>query len=632
MRTLVVEDNEDSFRFLQLVLRNAGHLVSIARNGEEALEVARRLPPDLTISDILMPVMDGFTLCRAWQEDPRLRESPLVFYTATYTSEEDDSFALSLGARAFIRKPMDPIEFLARVDSALLEVAEAPAAPPPREPTEPTEFHRLYNERLIQKLDQRHQALAESERRFRATFEQGAAGLAIRGTDGRFEKVNARFAEMLGTDPETLVGRFEADVIHPDDLEADETARRLLHEDEQAPSSREKRYLRPDGSAVWTQVSTSLVRNAAGAPACFLVAAQDITERKEAETRLKALNDELEERVAERTAALEAANRELESFASAVSHDLRAPLRGIDGRSGVLLEDFGERLGEEGCRQVEAIRSAVTRMARLVDSLLALSRAGRGPLARERVDLGTLAREEEARLREAEPGRDVELSVAPGLVAEGDPVLLRAVVQNLVGNAWKFTGRRDHARIEVGATILDDERTFYVADNGTGFPPAESERLFQPFQRLHGRDEFPGAGIGLATVERIVRRHGGRVRARGEEDRGATIYFTLPDSPGPGSPGGSKAEAKAGAKSSADRLQGADSHPGRQSVKVAPRPGDPSAATHPPWRRAIRSTTASPIPVPSNSSGRWSRWNGRKSWPACAGSNPTPSSRKTIAP
>lgn len=538
MRILVAEDNEDALRFLQLVLRNDGHLVSAARNGEEALDVARRLPPDLVVSDILMPVMDGFSLCRAWQEDERLRTIPFVFYTATYTSEEDEAFALSLGARAFIRKPMEPIAFLARLEEVMKGISAEPSPPPRRETVAPDDFYRLYNERLVQKLDQRHQALAESERRFRATFEQGAAGLAICGADGRFERVNARFAEMLGADPDGLAGRLEADVSHPDDLEADVAASRLLGDVQATPFSREKRYLRPDGSSVWAQVSTSLVRNAAGAPACYLVAAQDITPRKEAERRLKALNDELEERVAERTAALEAANRELESFAFAVSHDLRAPLRGIDGRSAVLLEDFGDRLGEEARRQISAIRSTVHQMARLVDSLLELSHAGRGPLARERVDLGALAREAEARLREAEPGREVEVAVGPDLVAEGDPTLLRAVVQNLVGNAWKFTARCDHARIEIGAAVLDGERTFHVADNGAGFPPAQSERLFQPFRRLHRKDEFPGAGIGLATVERIVMRHGGRVWARGEEGLGATIWFTLPGSPGPGSPGG----------------------------------------------------------------------------------------------
>jgi signal transduction histidine kinase len=255
----------------------------------------------------------------------------------------------------------------------------------------------------------------------------------------------------------------------------------------------------------------------------------ELAERKRAESEVLRLNAELERRVADRTAELESANRELESFAYSVSHDLRAPLRALDGFSQVLLEDYAEVLDEQGRGYLERIRAADARMSTLIDALLELSRLTRGELSRERLDLTAMAREAGAALAEAEPERQVELAVADGLAAEADAELARALLANLLGNAWKFTGNHDAARIEVGAAAVDGETAFFVRDDGAGFDMAYAEKLFGAFQRLHSPGQFEGLGIGLATVQRIVRRHGGRVWAEGEVDRGATFWFTLPD-------------------------------------------------------------------------------------------------------
>ena len=241
----------------------------------------------------------------------------------------------------------------------------------------------------------------------------------------------------------------------------------------------------------------------------------------------------LEERVARRTSQLEVANRELESFAYSVSHDLRAPLRAIDGFARAVLEDHGERLPPEGRAYLERVCHAAERMGRLIDDLLALSRVTRREMHRRPVDLSALARAVADELAAAEPGRKVEVRIAPGLVAEADPGLVRLLLENLLRNAWKYTRPRKRARVEFGAERGAAGATvFYVRDNGVGFDPRHAGRLFQPFQRLHRDEEFEGTGIGLATAFRVVRRHGGRIWADAEPGRGAVFRFTL--EPGPG--------------------------------------------------------------------------------------------------
>ncbi|MBI4498822.1 MAG: GAF domain-containing protein [Chloroflexi bacterium] len=239
------------------------------------------------------------------------------------------------------------------------------------------------------------------------------------------------------------------------------------------------------------------------------------------------LNAELEQRVVERTAALEAANKELEAFAYSVSHDLRAPLRTIDGFSQALLEDYTDVVGDEGKDYLQRVRNASQHMARLIDDLLMLSRVTRSELHREPVDLSALARSIVAEFQERQPKRRVTVTVADGLAAEGDARLLRVALENLLGNAWKFTSKRADARIEFGVTRQDTTPVYYVRDNGVGFDMAYADKLFGAFQRLHSPTEFEGSGIGLATVQRVVRRHGGRIWADAAVNQGATFSFTL---------------------------------------------------------------------------------------------------------
>ena len=248
----------------------------------------------------------------------------------------------------------------------------------------------------------------------------------------------------------------------------------------------------------------------------------------DAQAEIRTLNAELEARVEQRTDELVVANENLEAFTYSVAHDLRSPLRALSGYSEALIEDYGDRLDETGRWYTERIQVATERMGALIDDLLNLAQVSRAEMSLGRVDLSAEVAAIAGELQAREPARRVRFAIQDGVWVNADRTLIRTVVQNLVENAWKYTGKRDGATIEFGATAAEDARVCcYVRDNGAGFDPAFVGKLFQPFQRLHAVTEFPGTGVGLASVRRIIERHGGRVRAEGAVGRGAAFYFTL---------------------------------------------------------------------------------------------------------
>lgn len=280
-----------------------------------------------------------------------------------------------------------------------------------------------------------------------------------------------------------------------------------------------------DGTVRWFASRLAVIQDENNPHAVLVVT--DIDERKKAEEEISRLNTELEQRVRTRTAEYEAANRELESFAYSVSHDLRAPLRAINGFSQILLDEYGGALDVTGRDHLSRIRAATLRMGSLIDDLLNLSRVTRSELKRVRVNLSDVALDVVDTLHRAYPERTVETHIHPDIVAEVDSSLVRIILENLLNNAWKFTTHSPQARIEFGRTVEESEFVYFVSDNGAGFNMAYADKLFGPFQRLHAPGEFEGTGIGLATVQRIIQRHGGRIWARGQEGAGATFFFTL---------------------------------------------------------------------------------------------------------
>jgi PAS domain S-box-containing protein len=361
------------------------------------------------------------------------------------------------------------------------------------------------------------EALKASEERFRLIVSNiKDYAIIVLNPEGQIISWNGAAQRIKGYQADEILGRHFSVFYPPEDIAARKPEIELKTAREEGRFEDESWRVRKDGSRFCANVVVTPLRDDAGALHGFVKITRDVTERRRAE-----------QEILRRSLELEAANKELEAFSYSVSHDLRAPLRGIEGFSQALHEDYHQRLDDTAKDYLRRIRAATQRMGELIDDLLNLSRVTRAEMYKEPIDLTKLANEVVQELETREPQRTVSLKIAEGMRAEGDSRLVRVALQNLIGNAWKFTSKKDDAEIEFGQQSSNGTRTFFIRDNGAGFEQSYASRLFGAFQRLHGSNEFPGSGIGLATVQRIIHRHGGSVWAEGSVNHGATIYFTF---------------------------------------------------------------------------------------------------------
>ena len=368
------------------------------------------------------------------------------------------------------------------------------------------------------------EALRLSEERFRLlVLEVEDYSILILDRDGLVISWNTGAERIKGYHAEEILGQHFSTFYVPEDVAEGKPAEALQIAAEHGVFKGEGWRLRKDGARFWANVVITALHDEKGKLRGFGKITRDITERKRAEEAIERQRSEL----ARSNVDITAANKELEAFSYSVSHDLRAPLRSIDGFSLALLEDYSEKLDAEGKKHLQRVRAATQRMGELIDDMLNLSRVTRAGMRLEKVDLSRLAAEVTEELKKTQPERQVEVQIEKGLEATADSHLLRIVLENLFGNAWKFTSKRADAKIEFGKTSNNDASAFFVRDDGAGFDPGYGDRLFGAFQRLHPTSEFPGTGVGLATVQRIVLRHGGRIWAESSVGHGATFYFTL---------------------------------------------------------------------------------------------------------
>ena len=465
---LVVDDNADLRDYISHVL-GEHYSVEAVTDGLAALASIRARRPNLILSDVMMPRLDGFGLLSQVRSDARLQDVPFILLSAR-AGEESVIEGLEAGADDYLVKPFAARELLARART--------------------------------------HIELARQREVLERFFTLSLDMMCIASVDGSIERVSPAF-ERLGYTEDELSSRPLQDFLHPEELaRVAAELERLAHG--RSTLDLEARFRRKDEAYRW------LSWTIASQGGTMYGVARDVTEEKQRRDELLVAK-----------ATTDAANRELESFSASVAHDLRAPLRSIDGFSQALLEDYAAQLDEEARRYLGFIVESAQGMRQLIDALLALSRVTRSALDAGAVDLSALAAEAVTRLRRREPERRVTVHIQPGMTTVGDPMLLSVLLDNLLGNAWKFTSKRDEARIELASVASDGRTEFFVRDNGAGFDMAFASKLFGVFQRLHAADEFEGTGIGLATVQRIVRRHGGRVWAKGAVGDGATFVFTL---------------------------------------------------------------------------------------------------------
>jgi PAS domain S-box-containing protein len=461
-------------------------VIHTAENGAQGLQLFGELRPDLVITDIAMPVMNGIEMARRILE---LQANVPIIVTSAHSDAAFLIECIEIGISRYVMKPIDSRKLFPAVDGCLTAL----------------------------RLERELRAQQAFVRKLSRAVEQSASGIVISDPLGVIEYVNPKFGMLTGYRQDEVLGL---------------NLRQLQDTGEESWAAvaagfewhGEREGVKKGGEPYSESISISPVFDEQGQVTHLVTVKQDITEQKQSAREIAQLNLDLSARAAE----LEMANRDLEGFSYTVSHDLRSPLTNINGYCQLIQELYAEGLDEQFGRFIGIIFDETVAMGELIGTLLDFSRVARSELNRSRVDLSETAQVVAAGLMLRQPERCVDFRIAPDLAAEGDPELLRVVLENLLANAWKYTGKKERALIEFGVEAGGQQQVYFVRDDGAGFEMAQAERLFTAFQRLHSNSEFEGYGIGLATVQRVIQRHGGAIWAEGEVDKGATFRFTLP--------------------------------------------------------------------------------------------------------
>src|SRR5581483_1888540 len=393
-----------------------------------------------------------------------------------------------------------------------------------------TNTRRAWDESELLKREINERKRVEAELKFRAyVLAQISEAVAAFDMNGRLTYWNPAAQRLYGYTEAEALGRTAEELFQYQCLGGQNLPMALEALRKDGFWHSENIHKRKNGQEFFVESSTSLLQNEHGEVISYVSVLRDMTERRRVERELAQWSQELDQRVKERTAQLESAYKEMEAFCYSISHDLRAPIRSIHSFTQIMRDDYAAAFDEAGRKMLGIVMQSSLRMDQLIYDLLYLSRVSRSELRSQPVNLSTLARAVTDALQSSEPRRAAEFVIAPDLVVHGDERLLRIALENLLGNAWKFTGRIPRSRIEFGVISQAEHCAYFVRDNGIGFDMAYVGKLFGTFQRLHSEADFPGTGIGLVTVQRIIHRHGGRIWAEGATNQGATFYFTLPD-------------------------------------------------------------------------------------------------------
>jgi PAS domain S-box-containing protein len=496
----MVEDEVHDATLVEHALKESGFEFAFRRvdSEEDFLRELARFHPSVILSDHGLPAFDGFSALTLAQRNAP--DVPFIFVTGSL-GEEMTIKALKSGATDFILKH--------------------------RLGTLPPAIHRALRQAEFRlQRRQAEEALLSSEERYRTLVELSPDALFVQINE-QIVFINSAGVRLFGASgPEELIGKNIRQMVHADFWKAVQSRMRRMHDESRPVPFREQKWLRLDGATVDVEVAAAPLVFA-GKPAAQVIA-HDITDRKRIEEEIRRLNVDLEKRVTERTAELEEANKELEAFSYSVSHDLRAPLRHIEGFIEIVTAGKQSNLDEESGRHLKTIAESARKMGNLIDDLLTFSRTARAELNKTRMELSPLVQGVIRDLQHETAKRDIEWVIADLPIVQADPALLRQVMANLIGNALKYTRTRKLARIEIGSQIKASEHISFVRDNGVGFDMRYASKLFGVFQRLHRASDFEGTGVGLANVRRIIHRHGGRTWAEGEINKGATFYFSLP--------------------------------------------------------------------------------------------------------